>query len=106
MMSLESIQEMNEEAEQRALEENIQPYVARCDGDEGIREAPYIGDYQPAGWIKNDVFFVDSSGFGGPDEPAMTFEQFLNHVKDGRGYAIISAGQFQVYIQEFIQDKN
>ena len=106
MMSLETIQQQNEIAEQQAREEGIEPYVARYDGDDGVRAAPYIGNYQPEGWTRTEEFFVDSSGFGGPDEPAMTFEQFLNHVKDGCGYAIISAGQFQVYIQEFAPEGN
>jgi len=101
MMGLNEIKRMNKEAMGKAEKENKQPYVAKADGDEGVRNAPYIGNYLPNGWKPTEEYFVDSSGLGSPDELAMTFGQFLEKVKEGHGYAISETGQFQVYIQEF-----
>lgn len=101
-MSIESIKQMNKEAEERAEEEQLEPYIAKHDEDAGVRGAPYIGDYIPEGWAKTEnLFFVDNSGLGAEDEPAMTFNQFLRKVKKGLGYALVECGQFQVYIQEY-----
>lgn len=52
-------------------------------------------------WDKVDEMFVDSSGFGAEDEPALTIKQFYEQVKAGLGYAVIEAGQFQVYVGVF-----
>jgi hypothetical protein len=65
---------------------------------EHLRQMPFLGTYEPEGWNKVEELFVDSSGFGAPDEPAMTQEQFLKAVKPGLGYAITEAGEFQVYV--------
>jgi len=53
-------------------------------------------------------FFVDSSGFGADDEPALTVTQFerdlLNEIEDSGGVvysSITRAGQFQVYVGIF-----
>ena len=52
-----------------------------------------------------DTYFVDSSGFGGAGEPALTVDRFKAVVKnildsaDDSIYAILSGiGQFQVYV--------
>ncbi len=50
-------------------------------------------------------FFVDSSGWGIEGEAALTINQFLEKVKAGKYYAIIEAGQFQVYVGEYIERK-
>ena len=50
-----------------------------------------------------DSYFVDSSGFGREDEPALTVDQFLAKVKAGRFYAVTDIGQFQVHIGEYIE---
>ena len=58
-----------------------------------------------------DTFFVDSSGCGAEDEPALTFKAFLRKLKavldehEGENvYAILSGvGQFQVYITLFVR---
>lgn len=101
MLGLDQIVEMNREAMEKAEQEGIQPYIAEVDGDTGVRSAPSIGDYVPNGWRPTEIYFVDSSGCGAPDELALTFSQFLTKVKEGYGYAICDTGQFQVYIQEF-----
>ncbi len=101
MLSLEEIKRVNTEAMKKAERETEQPYVAKVDGDTGVRSAPNIGDYTPNGWRPTKKYFVDSSGFGASDELALTFSQFLMKVKEGYGYAVCERGEFQVYIQEF-----
>jgi hypothetical protein len=78
---------------------------------EHLRHIPNFGEYRPDGWKLWDTYFVDSSGFGGEDEPAMTYSQFINVVKantkavgPGLGYAFIEVGQFQVVIGEFVKE--
>ena len=39
------------------------------------------------------------------NEAALTFSQFVQKAVKGRGYAIIDAGQFQVYIGEFVKSR-
>ena len=56
--------------------------------------------------METDRFFVDSSGWGQEDEPALTINQFLKKIKAGKYYAIIEAGQFQVYVGEYILKDN
>lgn len=64
---------------------------------------PFLGDYIPKGWKRTgNSFFVDSSGFGREGEPALTLNQFLQKVKPSLGYAVVEAGQFQVYVAEYI----
>lgn len=76
---------------------------ARGLADSGIT-FPMIGDYVPRGYRMIAVHFVDSSGFGMPGEPALTLGEFAALLKPGHGYAVIEAGQFQVYIGEFVYD--
>lgn len=66
---------------------------------------PFIGDYVPEGYTPtNTVLFVDTSGFGDDrSELALTTEQFLEQIRPGYAYAIIEAGQFQAYIQEYTE---
>lgn len=103
MMSLESIIEENKQAEDIAKAHDTQPYVAVVNADTQVRSSPYIGDYRPVGWKQIDTHFVDSSGLGSPGEAALTSEQFVAKVKASHGYAIISMGQFQVHIAEFVE---
>lgn len=101
MMSIEEIRRINSEKEAEARAIDQQPYVATKDNDKGVINSPYIGDYIPSGWKLINTHFVDNSGFGADDELALSFRQFLLLVKKGHGYSISSAGQFQVYINEF-----
>ena len=55
------------------------------------------------GWEITEVYFVDSSGFGAPGEPALTIEDFIGKLRAGYGYAITGVGLFQVYVTEFKQ---
>jgi len=62
---------------------------------------PFLGDYEPPGWELVDRHFVDISGFGSPEESALTISQFMDRIKEGFGYAILEVGQFQAYIGEY-----
>ena len=54
------------------------------------------------------MFMVDSSGFGSPGEPALTFDQLTAYIERedrGRfGWAIRESGQFQVVIGVYVED--
>jgi len=101
MYSLEYIKKMNNQATRQAERENRQPYIARVNNDIDVRKAPKLGNYIPDGWERVNTYFVDNSGFGSEDEPALTFEQFLSKVKAEYGYGIGECGQFQIYIHEY-----
>ena len=76
-------------------------FIATVDGDIDCSKIPNFGDYRPTGWELVGELFVDSSGFGGSDEPALTVKQFKSLVEKGFGYAIIETGQFQIWIGKF-----
>jgi hypothetical protein len=58
---------------------------------------------------KHEEYFVDSSGFGSPGEPAMSFELLSRKIADllaqypeRKWYAVLSGiGQFQAYVTLF-----
>jgi hypothetical protein len=66
-----------------------------------LRGIPNIGSHRPPGWTLVGTHFVDKSGLGARNEPALTFVQFLGVVQAGLGYAIIEEGVFQAVIGEF-----
>lgn len=91
----------NDEHYRKAKKAKSQPYIAKCDGDEGVFKMPFLGVYLPKGWESVAVYFVDGSGWGSEGEPALTAQQFLGKVKKGYGYSLRSSGQFQVNVNEF-----
>jgi len=101
MMSLEIIDQMSRKAGQKAARLKRQPLVAFTDKDSNVVKCPNFGSYRPKGWRLVKTLFVDSSGFGSGDEPALTKQQFIETVRAGFGYAIIEQGQFQLYIGVF-----
>ena len=101
MMSLAYIRQQNEEATATAEKEDLQPFVASHDKDPAVFSCPSMGDYVPDGWEEVNSYFVDSSGLGCRDEPALTAEQFQKKVKHGYGYGLGEVGQFQVHVREF-----
>jgi len=103
MYDLATIIEMNKKAGRHAKKNEIIPLVAKYDKDEAVFQCPDLGNYVPKGWKEVKRYFVDNSGFGREDEPALTAGQFQDNIKEGRGYAIVETGQFQVYIGEFIE---
>ena len=79
-------------------------YRAKCDKDEGIfKGVKKISDAQLIGYKKVNEYFVDNSGFGSDSEPALTAGSFLSKIKSGYFYGITGAGQFQVYIGEYVK---
>lgn len=102
MFSLGQIKAMQDEHTKRAKRLKLKPYVAINDNDKGVLRCQFLGYYIPVGWdVTDNLYFVDSSGFGANDEIALTVNQFLKKVKKRYGYGIREAGQFQVYIQEY-----
>lgn len=131
MMSPETIRAMSRRAARQSRERGDEPLLVE-DHDRGVlgehlRHMPFIGDRCPRGWrrvpassIDPALRFmcavpwhgaeagmyvqVDSSGFGSPDEPALTYSEFcqwVSRVPGERGYAIVEAGQFQVVVGVF-----
>jgi len=128
MLGPETIRRMSDVAAYKAAEDSREPLVIWKDED--IHHLPFLGDYVPAGWRKalwsdmyttprvggywredRDAYFmVDSSGFGGRDEPALTFPELADYIRESQrpqhtyGWAIVEAGQFQVVVQVYIKD--
>jgi hypothetical protein len=106
MMGLAEIIRLNNKACEKAKKAKLLPYVIK----EGDREKfppfpfPDFGDYRPKGWELVGEYFVDSSGFGMDDEPALSVNQFLKKLKIGYGYALIEQGEFQVFVGEFVKN--
>ncbi len=110
MMSIEYIEQVNndmaETAKFRGTEPSRLPFPTVI---EDLRAIPHLGDYVPDGWKRVNTYFVDSSGVGQEGEAALTFRQFVDIVgrtspeDDTTGWAIISAGQFQVNIGQFVR---
>lgn len=115
MMSPETIRSMTHKAGLKAAQNDKRPYnfwddqiaamkVEMANGNipDAIRRIPNLGEHVPDDMEVVDTHFVDASGFGADDEPALTVEQFINVLDSSRSYAITSVGQFQVYIGAFI----
>jgi len=124
MMSLGYIQQISDEKAAEAAEQDKVPYVyfdlAEVDRLDSF-PFPHLGDYVPEGWREyggdGGRFFVDACGFGGPDDaggPALSINAFKREVKQiltvnalsgfEIGWAVVEAGQFQVYIQAFAKE--
>lgn len=111
MMDLATIEAMSRKAARKAAAENLTPYVPyNADEVENYESFPFpfLGTLVPDGWEETeDQWFVDSSGFGREGEPALTVEQFQRELYDyvvdhpGYGFAVVGAGQFQVYVAAF-----
>ena len=76
-------------------------YRAKTNGDIGVKGCKVIGDSIPLGYELTETFFVYTSIIGIESVHPLTFNNFLTNVKAGYYYAIISKGQFTVYIAEF-----
>ena len=106
MLSLEQIVRMNNKACEKAKKAKLIPYVIREGDGEKFPPFPFpnLGYYRPKGWELVGEYFVDSSGFGRDDEPALSIDQFLEKLKVGYGYGLIEEGEFQVYVGEFVKN--
>lgn len=109
MMSLHTIQKMQQDAHRDAAKKSRLPYVVEQEDIDAWRHGrslpvpfPFIGDYNPPGFTaEGDALFVDSSGFGAQGEAALTQDEMFDKLVPGTGYALVEVGQFQVYIQPF-----
>lgn len=120
MMDLSTMDRLNRDAALNAAADNRQPFLitaadkaAAMGGNFNTWNIPNLGDYVPPGWRRVslsdkigyrgydrglDAFWVDSSGMGAADEPALTLNQFAAVLESGKGYAVVSAGEFQLYV--------
>jgi len=120
MYSLQALKQLNEQAAKDSRKRGDVPFIPQLKAEFKI---PSIGERCPRGWKRVNIkeaglpmqgvyeddnlgygaYFVDSSGFGSPREPALTVDAFMKLVNDSGkyGYAIVEAGQFQVKIGVF-----
>jgi len=106
MMALSTIRDLAAKKAREAARKKLIPFIVERDDlyflEPLLRGIPFLGDYVPKGYSKiQEDLFVDSSGWGSPGEPAMTFDAFCEEVQKngpGYGYAVTEAGQFQVYV--------
>lgn len=115
MMSLESIKHESRESGRRAAKAGRFPYVPIHE-DEIKTYPPFpfpdLGEYRPAGWKLVDTLFVDSTGMGADDEPALSVRQLINKLLEFQrsdktyGYGVIEAGPFQLYLGVFERRKH
>ncbi len=119
MMSLDTIRSMSRERAEAAATKGLIPFMVETEDLEDWRATmemgrlpslpfPNIGDLDPAGWetvLDGDgdavSLFVDKTGMGSLGESALTLQQFIDALEPGYGYAIVSEGQFQIYIGKF-----
>lgn len=105
MMSVAQIRELSAKAARKAARLNKRPFIFeeedRATMRDHLKAIPNLGDYRPKGWELVETLFVDSSGWGSENEPALTIDQFISRMRSGLGYAVIEEGQFQVVIGEF-----
>jgi hypothetical protein len=115
MMSLDSIQQLSREATRKASRKHLEPYVPHDEAEiESYPPFPFpnLGDHKAKGWKLVDTLFVDSSGFGASDEPALSVRQLkaklleLQRADKTYGYGIVEAGQFQLYLGVFERRKH
>ena len=112
MLSPEYIREQEKKATKEASRRNLLPYVFWNTEDVYETESfpfPVLGEHEPKGWERIDELFCDASGWGAPDEPALTQEQLRAKIVDliaehGRvGFGITTVGQFQLYVGVYIK---
>ena len=139
MMDIETIVAMNKEQGRKAKRNGRAPTQFEeediIQAEEGIlaplKKITNLGNYIPKGWkrfntnelkdqlglpydwkfLDNGGLFVDSSGFGADNEPALSVRQCLEtiskllRIRDDLGFAICSEGQFQLTIGVYEEDK-
>ena len=102
---------LNEEIGRRAKRMNLAPYFLK-NSKKLDKMPPYpfpnlgaFANHYDETMEEVKTFFVDSSGFGREDEPALTREQFHQQLKElidnhpeGLYIGISGEGQFQIYI--------
>jgi len=126
MMSLQTMLSMRDDAARKARRNHTKPaYWMRSKG--ALNKAvPFIGDYRPEDfnlvdnealvipedvrpWVVKDPICnppyleVDISGWGSPEEPVLTFQEFLAlaEANPDIGWAFVEVGQFQGVVGAF-----
>lgn len=132
MLGPETIRDISNVAAYRAAEEGREPLVIWAQDD--LRHIAFLGDYTPQGWrratwgdllglkprnvwsARDDeeaTFMVDSSGWGAPDEPALTFPETWAYLRELAvrvdtdltfGAAIRESGEFQIVMGVYVKD--
>jgi hypothetical protein len=111
MMGLETIRKLNAQAA-RSRAAKAKPVTVNQGNIDSLAagkpdfKIPMIGDYRPRGYVLKRELFIDISGLGAPNEPALTQRQLAGEMKVGMAYALIEAGQFQGYVAEFTPPKS
>jgi hypothetical protein len=107
MMSVDTIRAMSRDAARKAAKDRKEPFIVEAEDIADWKVSlrgfpfPFIGTYVPKGWKLVDTYFVDSSGMGSDNEPALSVRQFIDKLEPGYGYAVTEAGQFQVYVGKY-----
>jgi len=110
MMSLEMIRERNRKAGHEARDRGVRPVCIEVGSDIDTYPPfpfPDMGEFCPGTYVEVDRWFCDATGMGSDDEPALSPEQvkaklretFVHHPE--YSYAVVEAGQFQVYLGVF-----
>jgi len=139
MMDIETIVAMNKDQGRRSKRNSVKPMRFDDEDIEKAKEGyttplqkiVNLGDYVPKGWkrfntkaiadklnipfswkiLDNGGLFVDSSGFGSDNEPALSVKQFLGMIsklydfRKDLGFAICSEGQFQLTVGVYEESK-
>ena len=77
---------------------------------ENVKHSELIEDINESNFTQVDELFVDSSGFGGTSEPALTQQQMFDKLNDlcnkyGELHTFLNdVGQFQVYVGIYKKD--
>ena len=117
MMALETIRRLSAEAAAKAAKGKKRPLTFFDETDltdffatprgPSSRSFPNLGDYVPKGWRMTKTLFCDHSGFGAPNEPALTRDQLMEELRgdiakgNEYGYGVIEVSQFQLVLGVF-----
>ena len=111
MMSLEAILHLNQEIAAEAAQEGLVPYVPfNADEIDYWPPIPFpnLGYFEPDNWERTEQrWFVDKTGHGLSNEPALTVDQFKRELRayvqknPGHGFAVTKEGPFQAYVSAF-----
>lgn len=110
MMSAQQMNRLADDAAKRAKRNGLKPKAGPFNSG---NQLPFLGDYVPKGYRRIDApneprmmgcadgyLFVDASGWGNSNEPALTQDEFLAYKEANPTllFGITEAGQFQVVV--------
>lgn len=114
-----SVKQWNTEIGEQAKEKDLRPYLLKSLAE--LKDMPpypfpnlgYYADTFDEKYETLETFFVDKSGWGREDEPALTQREFHEvltalleqHEKTGILVAIVEEGSFQIYIRAWKPDQ-